>query len=93
MGQRQSRKGSKEARCYKYGETGHFKQECPLWKKCKGGERNDSNFISSVAESEEWDELLLVLEESARCRGFEMASEGSTECRGSEGVATMIEVQ
>ena len=30
VGQRQSWKGSKEARCYKCSEAGYFKRECPL---------------------------------------------------------------
>ena len=49
--------------------------------------------IGSVTESEESDELLMVLKEPTGCRVSETASEGSTECEGSEGAGTVIEMQ
>ena len=74
-----SQRGSKEIRCFKCNEAGHFKQECLLWKKSKGGERKDSNSLDLVIVSEELDELLMVLEEPTECKRSEMASKGSIE--------------
>ena len=56
----EQRGNKKSKRCFKCREVGQFKQECPLWKKCKGGENSD--FINLVTESEESDELLVVSE-------------------------------
>ena len=69
------------------------KQKYPLWKKCKGAERKGSNFLSSVAESEELDELLLILKEPTGCKGSKIDSKGSAECGGFEGTSTMIKMQ
>ena len=49
--------------------------------------------ISSVIESEESNEFLMVSEEFAGYRGSEMASKGSADCGGSEGIVMVIEVQ
>ena len=88
-GEQRGSKGSK--RCFKCGEAGHFKWECPLWKKCKGGENSDS--ISSIAESEDSNEILIVSKEIVGCGISEMTSDGTTECTRFEGTATMFKLQ
>ena len=49
--------------------------------------------IGSITESEEPDELLMVLEASLGRGVSEITSKGSAECGGFEGTATVLEVQ
>ena len=78
LGKRDKSKGRSEKvlKCYRYHKTEHCKKDCPLWKK-RGKERGS---ICTVIESEGTDDLLVVSEEPAGSKGFEMSSERSLEC-------------
>lgn len=73
MRQSKSRKGSKEAWCFKCNKVRHFKQNYLLWKKCKGEKKGD-DFLSLIIDLEGEDFLLVVLEEPGMSEESETAS-------------------
>ena len=68
-----SRKSSKKERCFKYNEVEYFKHDYSLGKKYKR-ERERTDSLSAVTDSEKKNFFLMVSEGSAICRGSEMTA-------------------
>lgn len=74
-GQSMSWKGGKEARCIKFNEAGHFKQNYLFQKKYKE-EKEGTNLMSFATNLERENTLLVVLGELGRIRKIKTVSVG-----------------
>lgn len=83
VGQRQFQKGSKEARCFKYSEAGHFKRVSAL-EKVQGRRKERLGFSRFSCVSKKLVEILMASEMPVGCGGSKAASIESRSAKDSK---------